>query len=307
VHFRAKSIEAGSVPFKQVAFRIKLDNGVLALDPFAFEMPEGRLFGAAIIDARKDVPRTHLDVRVKDIRLDQLKGKAPDAKPPLGGVMEARAIIDGKGDSLHRLMADASGMVTVILPDGEIRSAFAELVGINALNGVGLLLTKPEDRTPIRCGVAQFDIKDGSMNAQNVTFDTEKVLIRGQGNIQLGPEELHLQIKGEPKRVRLGRLRTPIVVKGHLLDPSIGIDAGSAAKQGAVAVALGVLATPLASIIAFVDPGLAKDQNCAQMLADAENKGSPPPKSGVVADKAAAAPPPDAQAKTQAPNGTKLR
>jgi uncharacterized protein involved in outer membrane biogenesis len=285
VHFRANSIEAGSVPLKQVAFRVKLDDGVLSLDPFAFEMPEGRLSGAAIIDARKDIPRTHLDVRVRDIRLDQLKGKGPDAKAPLGGVMEARAVIDGKGDSLHRLMSDANGMVTIVLPDGEIRAAFAELMGINAVNGVGLLLTKPEDRTPIRCGVAQFDIKSGSMNAQNVTFDTEKVLIKGQGDIQLGPEELNLQIKGEPKRIRFGRLRTPV-----------GVSAGSVAKQGAVAAALGVLATPLAAIIAFVDPGLAKDQNCAQMLADVENKGPPLRKSNVAA-----------QAKPPVSNDTKLR
>src|SRR5262249_52142322 len=86
VRFRAKSIEAGTVPFKQVAFRVKLDNGVLSLDPFAFEMPQGRLSGDAKIDARQPVPKVHIDVRIKDIQLDQLKGKAPDAQAPLGGV-----------------------------------------------------------------------------------------------------------------------------------------------------------------------------------------------------------------------------
>src|SRR6202048_5109813 len=64
VHFRAKSIDAGSVPFKRVALRVKLDNGVLALDPFAFEMPQGHLTGNVKIDARTNVPKVHIDVRV---------------------------------------------------------------------------------------------------------------------------------------------------------------------------------------------------------------------------------------------------
>ena len=304
VHFRAKSIDAGSVPFKQVAMHVKLDDGVLALDPFAFEMPQGHLAGNVKIDARKDVPKVHIDVRVKDIQLDQLKTKnaAPDAPTPLSGVMEARAVIDGTGDSVHRVMSNANGVLTVVLPNGEVRSAFAELTGINVAKGVGLLLTKPQDRAQIRCGVAQFNIKDGLMNAENVTFDTENVVIKGKGDIKLGPEELNLQIKGEPKKIRLTRLRTPIEVKGHLRKPSIGVDVGSTAKQGAIAAALGAIATPIAAVLAFVDPGLAKDQNCAAMLAEAEHKGPPPPKPGVKstdkpASKQAVAPPPTADSK----------
>lgn len=290
VHFRAKSIEAGSLPFKQVALHVKLDNGVLALEPVAFEMPQGHVTGNVKIDARKNVPKVHIDVRVKDIQLDQLKGKgkgkAPDGPAPLGGVMEARAVIDGTGDSVHSVMSNANGMLTAVLPNGEVRSAFAELTGINVAKGVGLLLTNPNDRAEIRCGVAQFNIRDGLMSAENLTFDTQNVLITGKGDIKLGPEELNLQIKGEPKKVRLTRLRTPIEVKGHLLKPSVGVDVGSTVKQGAIAAALGAVVTPVAAVLAFVDPGLAKDQNCAAMLAEAEHKGPPPPQPGVTsADK----------------------
>jgi len=254
---------------------------VLALDPFAFEMPQGRLSGDAKIDARHDVPKVHLDVRIKDIQLDQLKGKGPDAKAPLGGVMQARMVVNGTGDSVHKVMSDANGMFTLILPNGEIRSAFAELTGINVSKGLGLLLTKSDDKAPIRCGVAQFNIKDGLMSAQNITFDTENVVIKGKGDINLGPESLNLEIKGDPKKFRFTRIRSPIEVKGHLRKPSVGIDVGSTVKQGAVAAALGTLVTPLAAVIAFVDPGLAKDQNCAQMIAEADSKGPKVPKSAV--------------------------
>jgi uncharacterized protein involved in outer membrane biogenesis len=193
--------------------------------------------------------------------------------------MQARIVVDGTGDSVHRVMSDANGMFTLILPNGEVRSAFAELTGINVSKGLGLLLTGANDKAEIRCGVAQFNIKDGLMSAQNITFDTQNVLIKGKGDIELGPEAINLQIKGDPKKVRFTRLRTPIEVKGHLMQPSIGVDVGSTVKQGAIAAALGALVTPLAAVIAFVDPGLAKNQNCAQMIAEADSKGPKAPKS----------------------------
>lgn len=281
VNFRANSIAAGRVPFKRVAFRVKLDDGVLTLDPFAFEMPQGQLSGVARIDARKDIPSVHMDVRMKDIQLDQLKGAKPAASPPLVGMMQARAVIDGKGDSVHQVMTDANGSFTVILPDGQITSALAELTGIDVAKGLGLLLTKANEKAPVRCGIAQFKIADGRMNAENITFDTQDVLIKGSGNVDLGPEDLHLEIKGEPKKFRFTRLRTPIEIRGHLADPSFGVSAASVAKQGAIAAALGVVATPFAALLAFVDPGLAKDQNCAAIIAAADSKGPKAPESDV--------------------------
>jgi uncharacterized protein involved in outer membrane biogenesis len=279
VKFRADSIAAGRVPFKQVAFRVRLDDGVLTLDPFVFELPQGRLSGLARIDAQKDIPSVHLDVRMKDIQLDQLKSAKPSTSPPLMGTMQARAIIDGKGDSLHQVMTDADGGFIAVVPAGQITSALAEFTGIDVAKGLGLLLTSANEKTPVRCGIAQFKISDGRMNAENITFDTQDVLIKGAGNVDLGPEELHLEIKGEPKKFRFARLRTPIQIRGHLAHPSFGVSAGSVAKQGAIAAALGVVATPFAALLAFVDPGLAKDQNCAAMTAAAANKSPKAPES----------------------------
>jgi AsmA family protein len=306
VRFRAKSIQAGQIPFKQVALHVKLDDGILSLDPFAFEMPQGHLTGNVKIDTRnKQIPKVHMDVRVKDIELTQVKGKAADATPPLGGVMEARVVVDGTGDSVHQVMSDANGMFTMVMPNGEVRSAFAELTGINVSKGLGLLLTKADERAEVRCGVAQFGIQDGVMHAQTVKFDTQNVLITGKGDIQLGSEKLDLSLKGEPKKIRFTRLRSPVEIKGTLMDPSIGVSATDTIKQGAIAAALGVLVTPVAAVLAFVDPGLAKDQNCAQLVAAAENQGPPAPKSDVTPVKGT--PPTKTQEAAKADSDSKLR
>jgi hypothetical protein len=66
-------------------------------------------------------------------------------------------------------------------------------------------------------------------------------------------------------------------------------------KQGAIAAALGTVFTPFAAVLAFVDPGLAKDEKCSALLSDTENKSgpAPPPKPGASsASQSAAGPSP---------------
>lgn len=268
VQFRATSIEAGKVPFTQVNLHAKLKDGVLDLDPLQFTMPEGRLSGIINIDARQNVPAVRMDVRAVDVKLDQLKGSRPASAAPVGGVLEARAVIQGQGDSVHTVMADADGSLVAVIPHGDIREAFAQLTGID-LKGVGLLLTKSGDRVPIRCGVARFDVADGTASAKSIVLDTQNVVITGGGNVNFGTEALDLKVQGQPKKFHFVRVRAPVDIKGHLIKPSFAPDKAELLKQGGVAAALGTLLTPVAALLAFVDPGLAKDQDCSQLLAQA--------------------------------------
>ncbi len=100
--------------------------------------------------------------------------------------------------------------------------------------------------------------------------DTTHVLITGSGRVDLKTEALDLSLRGQPKEVRLFRIRSPIKLRGTLLHPEVGVDAGKAIGQAGAAAAIGALLTPLAAILAFVDGGLAKDADCAALLAPVE-------------------------------------
>jgi AsmA family protein len=275
VRFTAGSIEAGNVPLRKLTLHVKLNDGLLELDPLEFQMSEGELRGTASIDARGRVPDTHLDLRVNNIELSQFKGRSAAANPPLSGELQARVLAEGLGDSVHDFVSDASGTATFVLPHGEIRSAFAELTGIDVVEGLGLLLKGGKGQEAVRCGVAQFALHDGVMSAQQFVVDTRSVRITGRGELLLGPEELNLSLNGYPKRLRLTRLKAPVRITGHLLEPSIGISAGSVLKQGAIATTLGAALSPLAAVLAFVDPGLTRDENCAALLAGAQDSVAP--------------------------------
>jgi len=71
------------------------------------------------------------------------------------------------------------------------------------------------------------------------------------------------------------RVLLPVTAQGPIRSPKLGVEAGPAIAQGAVAVGLGALLSPLAAILPFVDPGLAKDANCGALMSEASLHGAP--------------------------------
>jgi AsmA family protein len=272
VRYRAASVDAQKIPFKEVAWRIRLDHGVMTIDPLSFVLPAGRIAGRLRIDARADVPEVTLDGRLTAVELSQFHSHNGEA--PLDGVLLGRLSVHGRGRSVHAVAATANGTLTAVIPHGQVRAAFAELTGINVARGLGLLLVKNQQKAAVRCAVADFKSSDGIMTAQNIVMDTQNVMITGKGTIDLRTETLDLSMNGQPKKLRFGTIKSPVLVHGTLSKPRFALDTAHLAKQSAIAAVLAAL-TPLAAVIAFVDPGLAKDADCGTLLADAQKSGVP--------------------------------
>ncbi len=115
--------------------------------------------------------------------------------------------------------------MSIVIPHGEISDMIAEFTGINVLKGLGLLLKNGQDKTEIRCGIVDFKDVHGSLNTTTVYVDTTNVLITGRGKIGLGDENIDLALQGDPKKLRLLRLRSPISLHGTWLHPAVGLKA----------------------------------------------------------------------------------
>ncbi|MEO6377474.1 MAG: AsmA family protein [Caulobacteraceae bacterium] len=273
VRYRAQSVTgSGFAPLRAVSLGVKLDHGVMTLDPIAMDFPQGRLTGNARIDARKDTPFSAVDFRLSNLQVANFTPKSP-GPPPVEGMLMARAKLSGAGNTVHRAAARSDGTVTAVMPAGQVRQLFAELMGIDATKSLFLLLAKDQSPTPVRCAVAQFDVKNGIMRADRVVFDTGVVVVNGSGQVDLGRETYDLKFQGKPKKFRLVRVNAPITIGGPLRQPKFGIEPGKAIAQAGIGAALGVVLSPLAAILPFVDPGLAKDANCAGLLAEAKAEG----------------------------------
>ncbi len=274
LHYKAETVRSLFLPIRRATLELNLDHGVLAVDPVAFDFPEGRLSGQVRLDARGAVPVTDADIRLSNVNLQEFMPHATGTLPPVEGVMAARVKLRGVGDSVHKAAAASNGAITVVIPQGRIRAAFAELLGVNAGKGLALLLSKNQQQTDVRCAVANFAVKDGVLQAQTVVFDTDVVKVTGAGTIDLGPESIDLVLKGDTKKFRIGHLFLPITIGGHLRNPTIGVQPAGAIAQGGIAAALGVIFPP-ALILPFVDPGLAKNADCAALMTEAKTAPAP--------------------------------
>jgi AsmA family protein len=243
--FRARRLAVGRFTLSTVAAKVTVDRGLLAVTPLSADVLDGKLTAQLKIDARKEIPAVDLDVRITGLQLGQYvrKGSGP---PAIEGPLDVRAKLAGQGKSMHQAAASAEGTVTATLPSGTVRDSFAELTGID-LRGLGLLLTKNTKEVPIRCGVASFQVHDGTLTAGNLVLDTEPVLIAGEGFVYLDTETLDFVLRGYPKSVRFFQLRSPILIGGTLKHPTVGIQAKD-------------------SRLVLVDRGKAKDTDCEPLL-----------------------------------------
>lgn len=270
VDFSAAKVASRDFPLTSLDTHVSLENGVLKLDPLSFGMAQGRLSGTLQVDARQDVPITEMDARITNVTVESfIKGR----EKAIQGVLAARARLTGRGDSVHRVAATASGDFTAVIPRGRIRKSLAEWLGVNVVSALGLTLAGDNSSTRVRCAVSHFAAKNGVMAARQFVFDTEPVLVEGGGTIDMKQETMNLKVQGRPKHFQLLRVRAPVTVSGRWDAPEVGVNAGPALEQGGLAAALGLL-NPLAAVLAFVDPGLAQDVNCGPLLRQARAEGA---------------------------------
>ncbi|HKY18752.1 MAG TPA: AsmA family protein [Rhizomicrobium sp.] len=277
VDYSATAIQSRDFPLRSLDTHISLQGGVLNLKPLAFGFVQGKLSGAIRIDARKATPTSSVDARITDIRAENF---IKSSDKPIFGMLEARAVLTGTGKSVHDTASNANGSFTAVVPSGGMRHSLAEWTGIDVLTALSLNLAGDNSNTNLRCAVASFGAKDGVLTSQHIVMDTDPVRVDGTGRINLRDETLDMRLQGKPKNFQLVRVRAPITVKGAWAHPALGVEAGPVLAQGGLGAALGLL-NPFAAILAFIDPGLAKDVNCGPLLADAKAKGAPVKQSAV--------------------------
>lgn len=275
VIYRAETVNAPNLPLRKVMLDLALKDGVLTGDPVSLTFSRGTLAGMARLDASKDTPRTDVDLRLTNGRLEDWITTRFKGEPVIEGRMAARAKLTGYGNSVRKAAATSTGTVTFVAPSGEVRQAFAELLGVNISKGILLLLSESPNRSKVRCAVADFRVKDGIATANRIIVDTDVVLVSGSGRVNLRDETLDLRIEGESKKPRLLRLFVPINIDGRFTKPSIDLETGNAFAQGGIGAALAALVNPIAAILPFVEPGLAEDADCAALVAEGRRKGAP--------------------------------
>jgi uncharacterized protein involved in outer membrane biogenesis len=267
IRLKAGKVDAPNLPFKGMDVRFDLRGGILKLDPLNLVLADGRVEGIIEIDANPALPPMQMNLKLRQLNLTQFF-KGTRFESTTHGLFGGKISLAGEGASLADVLATSNGDLALIMSGGEISLLLIEAADLDIGQALPLFLGKDKS-TRINCGVMNFNVKDGMLNSNVVALDTKDSLLVGNVDIDLKDEVIAARLDAKPKDTSLLSLRVPITITGSLKSPSIGLDKEKTTSRGAAAVALGVLLTPFAALLAFVEDGDAPDADCRALIREA--------------------------------------
>lgn len=266
VTLTAEKLLVPSVPFDSLRARFLLNNGHLKIDPLSVDIANGRIEGSIDVDGSKKSPPMAVMLDLKNMSLKRFFGATQFADFSAGRI-GGRIELKGHGLSLADVLATSNGRLAVIMTGGKISMLIIEATDLDLAQAAPLLADKDRS-TEIRCAVADFVVQNGVLNSKAVVFDTNDSLLKGDLHINLKQETIDGMLDAKPKDASLLSIKSPITISGKLKSPGIGIEPVQTGARAAAATALGVLLTPLAAIIPFIELGDAPNANCRALLAN---------------------------------------
>jgi AsmA family protein len=257
VSLRARRIDAGKLPVDAITAHMKLEDGVLRLNPLDVALAGGRMTGSVRLDARRSLIATTTDLEARGLELPRL---LPRASPEGVGRIAGEARLQGRGNSVADMLATADGDFGVVMGPGRVSNLLLELAGLDVAEALRFLLGK--DKTVrVRCAYSDFAVSDGVASTRAFAFDTTDTVILASGNIDLREEGLDLELDPKPKDFSPVSLRGPLEIDGTFKNPSVRPKPGPLAGRVAIAAALFAI-TPPAALLALIETGPGEDVDC---------------------------------------------
>jgi uncharacterized protein involved in outer membrane biogenesis len=258
---------------EKVKVAAKLDDGNLTVKPAA-HVAGGKIDGTIGIDSRLQPAKFTANVDAKKVSIGALTTQIRGYEASTGLASDLNMTLSGQGDSVRALMAGLEGDIRLEIGEGRLNNEVLDRVGADLLTrivGVAVPKDEEDETTLLRCGVVRFAIDDGDAVAdETLVMETDKVLLKGSGLIDLKTEELDLGANlaaREGIRIGAGTLGSLVRVRGTLAKPELATDLAGVAKTGArvgLAFATGGLSLLAETAYGYVSED---DQPCQTALA----------------------------------------
>jgi AsmA family protein len=264
--FRATSARWGALPLDNLAGHLMLKDGVLRFEPLDFGIADGHVVSHITVDASKREPVARAELEIRRVELKRIFPKLASPQGSAGRV-GGRARFDATGNSVAAMLAAANGEAAVAMAGGEASTLRLVLTNLDLARAAALLIGG-DQTAQIHCAVAAMHATRGVIVPDLMVIDTSAELIKGHGSIDFRDEKYDLQLNADSKKPSILALRGPIRITGTFKTPVVRPAVGQAIARAGAAVALGILAPPLA-LLPLIDIGDAPDADCRALYQDA--------------------------------------
>jgi hypothetical protein len=268
--WRVAVVRSRNVPVSDIALKLSLERGRLALSPLTFSMARGDVASDLIFDTRKRPSAISYDIRLKPTRMGRLLAGFGVADAGTTGTIHGRIKLDGRGDTIHDSLATSSGRIAFIMPRGTLWTQNAQLAELDLGTFVSKMfqgkLKKPIE---INCGLVAFTVRRGTATTDPILIDTSKNVVTGRGAFSFGTEAVDLAFRADGKKFSLFSGQSPVGLGGHFAAPKLQVISPELVGRAGVGLGLAIVGTPVAGLLAFVDVGDAKAAACGPVLSGA--------------------------------------
>lgn len=254
------------LPLERMSVHVRMNGGVLQLDPLDIGAAGGSFKGKLRIDGNSAPAVAEVHLAARELELNKLFGGLKLTKASFGKI-HGDIDLKGRGDSVAQMLGTSGGRVAMLMGSGEISNLLLEFAGIDGGEIIKFYL-KGDQNVRLRCAAAAFDVRNGVMQSQALVLDTDDTVVYGDGQVSLANEALDLTLRPYPKDMSILSLRSPLKVAGTFVSPKLGPEKGSLAAKGGMVLALAAI-NPLLGLAATVETGPGKDANCGPALREA--------------------------------------
>lgn len=268
-----RRVRAESLPISNINLGLTLDNSLLTLSPLSGDLARGHVDSDIVINARRQPVFTDYDIRLAPTPMGTLLAGFGVEEAGTSGTVKARVKMTGSGDTVHKSLSTANGRIAIILPKGTFWTRNVQLSEFD----IGTFIQKMfEDRlkepVQINCGLIGFTVRGGVAAADPILIDTQKNVMIGRGGFSFRNESLDLAFRADSKKFSVFSGQSPVGIGGYFAKPGIDILSPELLARAGAGLGLAVVASPIAGVLAFVDPGDAKGAACGPVLAGATAK-----------------------------------
>jgi uncharacterized protein involved in outer membrane biogenesis len=272
--------------------KLALNSGQLTVAPLQARLGGGRLEGRLDVDAMADLPAVALDLEGKELDYGRLL-RDLDLDSGVEGLFDLSLAVTGQGFTPRAIAGSLNGRAQALSLKGTVNHQAMKAIAVG-LGDVLAPLLGERDTARLNCLAGRFDLSAGRARSRVLLLDTPRVTLVGEGQVDLGREQLDLQFDTETREPGLASLTVPFTVTGSLSEPRVTPDPLGAA--GNLAGGIVSLAGSIGDLVTGEDGARGDAEPCTLARAILRQ--------GAPAASATAAPKPKAAAPAAAGPGT---
>ncbi|MBT8047702.1 MAG: AsmA family protein [Xanthomonadales bacterium] len=232
---KAGVLHLAGLTFNDAEVSVAISNGKLRLNPLTAGFYGGRYSGDIALDGSGADPVITLDEKIDSITFQRLVADLVETES-LSGTAQGHVRLTGRGKTSNEVLGNLHGDLGLTLTEGALE-------GINIWYEIrrGLALYKglpaPEPE-PARTVFSRMKlagtVKDGVVNASELTGELPFLTVRGNGAVNLVQSEVNLglvaevrsspELAGDPLGSELRGKKLPFRVSGPLDAPALSLD-----------------------------------------------------------------------------------